>query len=85
MLTLHGTDCLHRPTSVNLRKNEIHLLYLHFDFTSFLFIIYEVLIKILQNKRQRKSYKPTCLVITFNKRQSNVTSANQRVTSCERV
>ena len=30
------------------QKNEIHLLYLHFDFISFLFIICEILIKILQ-------------------------------------
>ena len=35
------------------QKNEIHLLYLHFIFPSFLFIICEVFIKILQNKQRR--------------------------------
>ena len=35
-------------------KNEIHLLYLHFVFTLFLFIICEVFIKILRNNRWRK-------------------------------
>ena len=36
-LTLHGARCI--LTSMNLRKTEIHFLYLHFIFTSFLFII----------------------------------------------
>ena len=35
-------------------KNEIHLLYLHVDFTSFLFIICEILIKILQISCEEK-------------------------------
>ena len=41
-LTLHGIHCVH--TSMNVRKKEIHLLYLQFVFTSFLLIICEVLI-----------------------------------------
>ena len=51
-LTLHGTHCAH--TSMNLRRNEIYLLYLQFVFTLFLLIICEVLIKIWQHIWQRK-------------------------------
>ena len=36
------------------QKDGIHLLYLNFVFTSFLFSICEVLIKWMQNKRRRK-------------------------------
>ena len=40
---------LHEP-----QKNEIHLLYLHCDFTSFLFIICGIFIKILQISEEEK-------------------------------
>ena len=51
-LTLHGTRCV--LISMNLRKNEIHLLYLRFVFTSFLFIICGFFYLNLANKRRRK-------------------------------
>ena len=56
------------------QKNEIHLLYLHFVFTSFLYVICAVWIKIL-----KKSYKPTYLVITFNSRPNDMTSIERYV------
>ena len=52
ILTLHRTRCV--LTSMNLRKNEIHLLYLHIVFTSFLFIICGIFYLNLTNKRRRK-------------------------------
>ena len=61
-LTLHGTHCAH--TSMNDRKMKFITYIYTFFFTSFLFISCEVLIS-CQIKR-KKSYKPTCLVITFN-------------------
>ena len=40
MLTLHGIHCVH--TSMHVRKIKIHLWYLHFIFTLFLFITCEI-------------------------------------------
>ena len=51
------------------QKNEIHLFYLHFVFTTCLFITYGILFLILQIK----SYNPTCLVITFNSHHYDMT------------
>ena len=80
MLTLHMTRCVH--TLMNLRKMKfISYIYTLFSL-SFLFIICEVLIEILLNKRWRKVINrrvwllcSTAVSLTW--RQSNVTSASQ--------
>ena len=82
-LRWHGTHCVH--TLMNVRKMKIlsyiYILFLH-RFTSFLFIICEVLMQILLNKRRRKGInrhiwllRSTDVSMTW--RQSSVTSANQ--------
>ena len=54
-------------------ETEIQLSYLYFVFTSFLFIICDILVLILQI-RAKKSTNPTILVIMFNIRHHDMTS-----------
>ena len=69
------------------QKNYIHVWYLHFVFISFLFIVCEFFIKILQNKRQRDIInwrvclsRSTAASMTWH--QSNVALANQLFHLC---
>ena len=73
MLTLHGIHCVHAVDEQ--KKQEIHLLYLHFVFTSFMFIICEVLVKVVA----KKSYKSTCLFIRSNSHHHDMTSVERYV------
>ena len=64
------------------QKNEIHLLYLYFVFTSFLFSICEVVIKLMQSRLRRKVINRRVwlfrsIAITMTWCQSNVTSTSQ--------
>ena len=74
LLILHVTRCVH--TFMNLKKNEIHLLYLRIILHRFcsLFVIFY-----LNLTNKRRSYNPTCLVITFNSRHYDMTSIERYV------
>ena len=61
------------------QKNEIQLLYLHFVFTSILFIICEVFIEILQNKEQKDVINRRVLVVTFNSPLNDMMSVERYV------
>ena len=67
-------------------KNEIHLLYLHYVFKSFLLLICDILMQILLNTRRRKVIsrrvwllRSTAVSMTWH--QMNITSANQQFLS----
>ena len=80
MLTLYGFHCVH--TSMNLRKNEVHFLHLHFVSASVLFNICKVCNKILQNKLRkyiinRRVWLLRSTAVSMTWLQLNVTSENQ--------
>ena len=63
------------------QKNEIHLLYLHFDFTCFFFLFFYLrnFDLNLAKKAAKKRCNPTWLVSTFNSRHYDMTSIERYV------
>ena len=79
-LALHGTHCVH--TLINLRKNKIHLLYLHCFSFLFVLLLVKFWFKFCKNKWRRKVTNRCVWLLCWTAvsktwRQSNVTSANQ--------
>ena len=60
------------------QKNDIHLLYLHFVLHGFVHYLWNFDLN-LAKKAAKKSYNPTCLVITFNSRHYGMTAFERYV------